>query len=239
MLLASWDLLLGASRRSRTHGRHRRTPDGAAREGWNVDSLQSAHDRNPKRCPRRAARGLAIGLALMSLPAAASAQTARDGQWLGVGLGGGLDQVACDACAGTPKSGLTGYVRFGGTLSERLLLGAEVDLWTRGDDGIRQYLGALNAIALLYAGPEARFHIKLGVGIVSFRAAEDGDALTAFTFGASGGIGHDFRINDTLSLTPFASLMLAPFADLEFNGELASGGATLGLLQAGLGLTWH
>lgn len=186
---------------------------------------------------------VALGLALgVSVPDAANAQTGtpvRDGQWLAVGLGGGLDQVACGVCAGEPKPGIVGNVRFGGTLSRRFLLGGEFDLWTRGDDGIRQFLASLGAVALFYADPDARFHLKAGAGVVGFRAAEDGDELTALTFGVTGGLGYDYPITETLSLTPFASLTLAPFADLRFNGDLAVGDATLGLLQAGLGLTWH
>lgn len=185
-------------------------------------------------------RGLAVAAMLVALSAASiEAQVQREGQWLAVGLGGGVDQISCGVCQGDPKTGITGFVRFGGTISDRLLLGAEFDGWTRSDESIRQYMGALNAIAVLYAGPEARFHVKGGVGAMGFRASEEGDALTALTFGVTAGAGYDFPIRENLSLTPFASLTLAPFANLKFNGELAQDGATLGLLQAGLGLTWH
>ena len=204
-------------------------------------------------CPRHGRDGrspdagkgaaLALWIALGALaPAQAAAQSAapvRDGQWLGVGLGGGLDQVACGVCAGEPKPGIVGHVRFGGTLSRKLLLGGEFDLWTRRDEGTRQFLASLGAVALFYADRDGRFHLKAGAGAVGFRAAEDGDELTALTFGITGGLGYDYPITETLSLTPFASLTLAPFADLKFNGDLAVGDATLGLLQAGLGLTWH
>ena len=185
-------------------------------------------------------RAPCIVVALIALSAAATAgQTQRDGQWLAVGLGAGVDQVSCGVCQGNPNPGVTGFVRFGGTVSDRLLLGAEFDAWTRSDESIRQYMGALSAIAILYAGPEARFHVRGGLGAMGFRASEEGDALTALTFGITGGVGYDFPIRETLSLTPFASLALAPFASLKFNGELAEDGVTLGLLQGGLALTWH
>lgn len=191
----------------------------------------------------RGVTAIAAALALLALgPARAAAQgppPVRDGQWLGVGLGGGLDQVACGVCSGDPKPGIAGQVRFGGTLSRRFLLGAEFDLWTRSDDGVRQFLASLGAVALIYPDPAGRFHFKTGAGAVGFRAAEDGDELTALTFGLTGGLGYDYPVTETLSLTPFASLTLAPFADLDFNGDLAVGDATLGLLQAGIGLTWH
>jgi hypothetical protein len=190
--------------------------------------------------PARAAVTLAFaGGALALATADASAQNRRDGQWLAVGLGGGFDQVACGVCAGNPEPGIAGFVRFGGTIGERLLLGGEFNGWTRDADDTRQLLGSLSAIALFYAGPEARFHVKAGLGAVGYRASEDGDALSALSFGVTSGIGYDLPINETLSLTPFASLTLAPFTKLHFNGDLAESGVTLGLLQGGLSLTWH
>lgn len=185
---------------------------------------------------------IAVAFGLLLTAGSVSAQVERvdrDGQWLAVGLGGGVDQISCGICQGTPRPGIAGFVRFGGTISDRVLIGGEFDLWTRGDDGIRQYIGGLQAVGLLYAGPDARFHLKGGLGFMGFRATEDGDALTALTVGVSAGVGYDFPIKENLSLTPFASLSLAPFANLKFNGDLAQSGATLGLLQGGLSLTWH
>jgi hypothetical protein len=197
---------------------------------------ETQHPRNS-----RTAGSIVTIVALLSAagPSSASGQIEREGQWLAFGLGPGFDQISCGVCQGNPKPGIAGFVRFGGTVSDRLLLGGEFDGWTRGDDGIRQYLGSLSAIALLYAGPAARFHVKGGLGAVGFRASEEGDALTSLSLGLTGGVGYDFPIRENLSLTPFASLTLAPFASLKFNGDLAQSGATLSLLQGGLSLTWH
>ncbi len=184
----------------------------------------------------------ALGAVLfLATPDSGQGQTTpvRDGQWLGVGFGGGFDQVSCDICSGDPKSGFAGYVRFGGTLSSRLLIGAEFNGWTRGEESIRQYLGSLSAVLLWYTRPDGSFYVKGGLGAVGYRAAEDGDALTALTVGGQVGIGYEYRIGDNLSLAPFANLVLAPSAGLSFNGDHATGGATLALLQGGLGLTWH
>ena len=184
----------------------------------------------------------AVGAILaLATPDSGQGQTApvRDGQWLGVGLGGGFDQVSCDICAGDPKPGFAGYVRFGGTLSSRLLIGAELNGWTRKDEAIRQYLGSLGAVFLWYTRPEGSLYLKGGLGAVGYRAEEDGDALTALTLGGQIGVGYEHRIGDNLSLTPFANLVLAPFAGLSFNGDPATDGATLALLQGGLGFTWH
>lgn len=191
----------------------------------------------------RSAAGLTRALALATLVAGFGAvdsrAQAREGQFLSVGLGAGFDQISCEVCRGTPKTGLAGFLRFGGTVNERILLGGEFDGWTRGDEGVRQYMGSLMGVVLLYAGPEARFHVKLGAGFVGYRASEGGDALTSLAPGATGGIGYDYPISPTLSITPFAGLVIAPLSSLNMNGEQAVGGATLALLQGGLSLTWH
>ena len=74
---------------------------------------------------------------------------------------------------------------------------------------------------------------------MGFRASEDGEALTSLAPGVTAGIGYDYPITETLSLTPFTNLVLAPFAGLNVNGASAVSGATLALLQGGLSLTWH
>lgn len=192
---------------------------------------------------RAPAQGLwmALGLAAaLSFGAASDAEAQRrEGQFIAVGLGGGVDQISCEVCRGTPEPGLSGFVRFGGTISDRLLLGAEFDLWTRGSDGIRQFMGSLMGVATVYADAEAPFHFRLGAGFVGYRASEDGNALTSLAPGASAGIGYDYPITETLSLTPFANLMIAPYSSLKSDGDLAVRGATLALLQGGLSLTWH
>ncbi|MCG8469474.1 MAG: hypothetical protein MJB57_14920 [Gemmatimonadetes bacterium] len=198
-----------------------------------LSRAESKHTRGSATGAFTLAAAMAVGTA-----ADASAQT-REGQFISFGLGGGFDQISCEVCSGTPKSGLAGFVRFGGTVSDRLLLAAEFDAWTKGEEGVRQILGSLTAVALLYADPEARVHVKLGAGAVGYRASEDGDDLTALTPGVIAGLGYDYPIGETLSLSPFANLVVAPFATLKADGDPAVSGATLAMLTGGLSLTWH
>ncbi len=195
--------------------------------------------RADKRASAWAVSAAALLLAGTVSAGETAAQERREGQWLTVGVGAGFDQVACQVCASDFKSGLAGLVRFGGTLSPRLLIGVEVDGWTRRDEEVRQYLGSLGPVLLWYADATARFHVKLGAGAVGFRASQEGEALTAVAFGVNAGLGYDHPITGSLSVTPFANLVLAPFATLKLDGEEAVSGATLGLVQAGLGITWH
>lgn len=162
----------------------------------------------------------------------------REGQWIGFGVGAGLDQISCDICTTTPKPGISGYFRFGGTLSERLLLGGEFTGWTRTDDGVRQMLGGLQAVAYWYTNPEGSFYLKGGFGAVGFRSEAEGDALTSLNLGGQFGLGYERRVASSISLVPFANLLVAPFSSLSFNGEEATRASVL-LIQAGLGVTWH
>ncbi len=184
-------------------------------------------------------RSLVLGAIAGAVSFAGASAQMREGQFIAVGLGGGFDQISCEVCAGTPKSGLSGFVRFGGTVSDRVLLAAEFDAWTRGDEGVRQILGSLTGVALLYAGPEARLHFKVGGGAVGYRASEDGNDLTALTIGVTAGLGYDYPVSETLSLSPYANLVVAPFATLNADGNPAVSGATLAMLTGGLSLTWH
>ena len=194
---------------------------------------------------RATAHGAFIsGLAAALIVLAASAGSAQDvppreGQWIGVGLGGGIDRIMCDICRSTPRPGVSGYLRFGGTVSPSLLLGGEFNAWTRSDEGARQIIGALQAVAYWYPDPDGRFYLKGGVGAVGFRSEAEGDALRSLDPGIQAGTGIEYPIGAGLSMTPFVNFILAPFSTLTFNGDVASSGATVSMLQAGVGLTWH
>lgn len=189
-------------------------------------------------CGALVAAALAI---LLAAPAGASAQDAssgRGGQWFAIGVGGGFDEVACGVCSLEPRSGVGGHLRFGGTVRTGLRVGAEVTGWTRSEESVRQSMGAATAIALIHPnrGP---FYLKGGLGVMGFRAEDDGAALTALSFGLQAGVGYDLFLSDVISITPFVDLTVAPRANLNFNGDLAERGVTLALLNAGIGLTWH
>lgn len=79
----------------------------------------------------------AVVLAASALaPTAALAQAAsREGFWCGIGGGAGRAEVTCDDCDDeSRKTGGSGYVKAGWTLNPRVLLGGELNVWTRRED---------------------------------------------------------------------------------------------------------
>ena len=84
--------------------------------------------------------------ALLVVPQGAEAQVdtaARDGFFIGFGLGGG--SFGCSDC-GSRESGFAGHLKLGGTVSPQLLLGAESSAWTKEEGGARLTHGLLELL---------------------------------------------------------------------------------------------
>lgn len=169
--------------------------------------------------------------ALVAVPQGADAQNApaRDGFFIGFGLGGG--SFGCADC-GDRQSGLSGHLKLGTTLSPRLLFGVESTAWTKEESGARMTHTNLSAMMQFYPAATSGFFLKGGLGVsrleasassggFSFSAADTGLGLTA-------GLGYDVRVGNTLSVSPYGM-----FGWGNFEGGSANN------LQLGLGLTWH
>ena len=71
-----------------------------------------------------------MGLLVAASPTAASAQypQVREGFWIGFGFGyGSLGLSDCEEC--DREGGLSGFLKLGGTLSDKWLLGFESNSW--------------------------------------------------------------------------------------------------------------
>jgi len=84
-----------------------------------------------------------LGLAGLAVTTAwAQHPQTREGFWIGFGFGYGTAGLTCDACGSTTREGsASGYVKLGGTLNKSVLLGGEVDAWTKGESGVTVTLG--------------------------------------------------------------------------------------------------
>jgi hypothetical protein len=110
----------------------------------------------------------------------------RQGIWMGAGLGAGFDRVFCEICDGSVQAGWSGYLRLGGTVSPRLLLGGELTGWLRGREGVTQSMGGVSFVAYWYPS-DANLYLKGGGGVIGFRSADAEDAVTSTTFGPTVG----------------------------------------------------
>jgi hypothetical protein len=188
---------------------------------------------------RIAAAGLFAALAL-SQPARAQDATLR-GPWLGAGIGTASAAVNCDICTGDRNGGLSGYLAGGFTFSRNLRAGAELSGWRDETAGVTQRLMLYGASLYWVPSPTASWHLKGGIGLLTYRAStddEDEDPLEAGTGALQLGVGYDFRAGSRLWLTPFANLIVSTSGDLTSGNTIVTD-ASFSMMQIGAGVTWR
>jgi len=177
------------------------------------------------------------------------ADNARQGFWVGGGLGQGHTMLSCGICGGDDRAsgGLSGYLRAGATLSPRLLLGAEVTAWRGRGDPVSERLYSGAASGWYYPHAEHGWFIKFGVGWSQWRASEGEQALTSSLFSLTAGSGYEMRVNPVLSVVPFINLLASPAGNLnretgsgaDFRAERVATDFRLFVFQVGVGLVRH
>ena len=137
---------------------------------------------------------------------------------------------------GDTELGGAGYFKIGGALSDKVLLGAEIGVWSKemGEEGVSGTLTSsnLNAVAYLYPGPSGGFFLKGGLGFALLSAeARFGDVSISTTengFGFTLGAGYDIGFGGRFGLTPHADFHYGVFEDGSMN-----------LIRLGLGFNWY
>lgn len=183
-------------------------------------------------------RGVVSVAALIAFGAAvaspASAQTPREhrGFWISFGLGGGWNLTRNVGLDSSSTGGGGGFVRLGGTLSEKLLLGGEVIGWGRSVDGAELARGNVNLTAMFYPSVQAGVYLKGGLGGASLaRTVTEGNTTTTVHeegFGATIGVGWDIRLARNFYLTPAVDFLYQ---------RASSADNTIVLMT--VGATWH
>ena len=181
--------------------------------------------RHPLRCLLVLA-ALAVALA-PAAPAQGHPQT-RQGFWIGFGLGYGSLSFSCSGCSGS-EGGLSGYLKLGGTLSPKLLIGGETNGWSKSQGG--GTLTASNASATVYFYPSATggLFLRGGLGFAALTASAGGSSATESGVGAVFGAGYDIRVGRNMSIVPVAN----------FNWGNIGSGVKQNVFQLAVGLTWH
>ncbi|HEU4799029.1 MAG TPA: hypothetical protein VFS94_00230 [Gemmatimonadales bacterium] len=170
--------------------------------------------------------GAALALALSATPALAQDMPARSGFWFSGGLGAG--SLGCDGCDGRTTS-FSGNLTFGGTLSDRVLLGVGTTGWTKSEDGASLTVGTLDARVRYYPMLRSGFFLTGGLGLGSVHASVDGlGSETDLGLGALLGVGYDWRVGANVSVTPY------------WNGYAVSvDAADMNVGQLGVAITVH
>ena len=102
-------------------------------------------------------------IAAFNAPAAAQGNPqTREGFWISFGVGFG--SLGCDDCD-ERQGGTNGYLRMGGTLSQKLLIGGEVNAWTKSEDGASLTVSNFGPVLYFYPSPAGGFFLKGGLGL--------------------------------------------------------------------------
>jgi hypothetical protein len=170
-----------------------------------------------------------VVLGLGVTPAAAQHEQVRQGFWAGVGMGWGSFGLNCDVCDGVDRTGsYSGYINLGGTLRPNLLLGAELNGWSKSEDGATVRLANASAAAYWYPAVRSGLFLKGGMGYSRLSADDGVDDASDGGWGLLTGVGYDLRVGQSTSLTPVLNY---------FRGGFEGGSADV--VQLGLGVTFH
>jgi len=150
----------------------------------------------------------------------------REGFFIGFGLG--LGTLGCDDCD-EREAGLSGYLKLGGTVNDRVLLGFESSGWTKEESGVTLSQGNASAVVWFYPTAASGFYLKGGLGLATLDLTiEDVGSGDETGAGVTLGLGFDARVGSNFSLTPYGNLVVGNF----------DGGST-NVVQVGIGLSWH
>jgi|SRR5438477_8012739 len=166
----------------------------------------------------------------------------RQGFWIGFGFGGGSARLSCNGCGDTTITAATGHIKLGGTLRPNLLIGGEVNGWSKPREGGEKFtLGNVSAIVQYYPAPANGFFLKGGLGFATVEDNSDVDGkFTGTGFGFIFGLGYDIRVARNFSLTPIANLYYGGIGELSQGGSNSSGlGWKQSVVEIGLDFMFH
>lgn len=163
----------------------------------------------------------------------------RKGFWISFGWGYGSAAYSCDSCTATGRAGaLSGYLKMGGTMNPRVLLGGESNGWLRSDSaGFSTLRSSATFSVYYYPAPERGHFLKAGIGFSAFATNQSPD-FSGVGFGFVVGAGSDLRVGRNISITP-AINWFAGAPSLSAPGFGAPGGYFQNVLQFVAGLTFH
>jgi hypothetical protein len=154
------------------------------------------------------------------------------GFWIGFGIGGGSASTEDSDAVG----GGAAYLRLGGTLSQKWLLGGEIMGWGRSEDGVSYSRSNTTFTVMFYPSQKGGFYVKGGIGGSYVDAGAEifgfDVSLQEAGFGTTFGVGWDIKLGNNIYLTPNVDWM---YQGIEILDETQN----TNLLLITLGLIWH
>lgn len=194
---------------------------------------------------RAFAKALLLSLFVAAPLSAQGHPQTRQGFTISFGLGGGAADFTCEGCAGEREWGPTIYLQLGGTPRPNLVLGGEINGWSRtydletGGDGTFT-VSTATFVVQYYPQVNSGLFLNGGIGFGSVAADIDipgvGSSESSTTgFGFQAGLGYDIRLARNFSLTPYAKYFATVGGEWEDTSEKFNGN----VFHVGLGFTWH
>jgi hypothetical protein len=180
-----------------------------------------------------------------AVPAWAGHPQARKGLWFGVGGGFGSAQGTCDGCdRGERDAGTTGFLKVGGTLNKRVLLGFELNLWARQEDDVTLSLYNASATVTFYPRESSGFFVKGGLGSAFVdREVGTGSSKETLNLGSGlgllAGAGYDLRVGRNISITPALNYYYGSPGDLQIDGQTRLANWKQNVVDVSIGVTFH
>ena len=191
---------------------------------------------------RHVAAAIPLLLIGASLAEAQHPQT-REGWWFSAGTGVAARLYSCKGCdtlATQPRGlGPTLRLRLGGTFSSQLLLGMQVDVWMKNASGVTSFAGIVSPAIYYYPSDSGGFFFGLGLGHLGYASHDGTNDQISNGFGFVVGVGRDYRIRRSMSITSALNLIVGGFGSLSRNDRLVGRGYSQTMLELGVGVTFH
>ncbi|HWP38097.1 MAG TPA: hypothetical protein VNL18_11145, partial [Gemmatimonadales bacterium] len=182
----------------------------------------------------------AMALVLTAVPLLAQSPgrpNTRQGFWASFGVGAGSTGAECNQCSSDRTTGGSGYIRLGGTVSNKVLLGGESTGWFHSEGGVDETLGFASFVLLWYPSATGAFYLKFGLGGMSYEAQAPLLELTATAPSGSFGLGYEIRVGRNVSIVPFLNSLASSSVELKVNGTpVPTDDISVTLVQLGVGV---
>ena len=190
---------------------------------------------------------LVLAAALLGPTAAFAQAPSREGFWFGIGGGAGRAEITCDDCDDEGSDiGGSGYVKAGWTLNPRVLVGGELNVWTRREDlgDTDAWLTMYNASATVtfYPSATAGLFVKGGAGVayVDTDVERHNSTITIDLGSGPGfilGAGYDIRFG-RVALTPAVNYWRGHIGTIEGRGVSVASGWKQSIVDVTIGVTF-
>jgi hypothetical protein len=184
-----------------------------------------------------------IALTLLTGPLLAQSagrSNTRQGFWASLGMGAGSTGANCNQCSDDRSTGGSGYLRLGGTLSNKILLGGESTGWFKSENTVDETLAFASFVLLWYPSATGAFYLKFGLGGMTYSAQAPLLELEAEAPSGSFGLGYEIRVARNVSIVPFFNSLASSPVEVKVNGvPIPTDDISVNLVQLGIGVTLH